>query len=106
MTPKLFVCTNLYLVYFRVHSNYILATTYRPQFPFTSSFICAAKLGPGFLTSLTEQISVYRLHAIAFIKAKCAVNLTSGSSQGVVSRDMVEDIMESPTLPRGEGGSH
>ncbi|TNN62979.1 hypothetical protein EYF80_026788 [Liparis tanakae] len=26
--------------------------------------------------------------------------------QGVVSRDILEDIMESPTLPRGEGGSH
>lgn len=33
-------------------------------------------------------------------------NLTSGSSQGVVSRDMDEDIMELPTLPRGDGGSH
>lgn len=33
-------------------------------------------------------------------------NLTSGSSQGVVSRDMDEDTMELPTLPRGDGGSH
>lgn len=39
-------------------------------------------------------------------QAKSIGDLTSGSSQGVVSRDILEDIMESPTLSRGEGGSH
>lgn len=41
--------------------HYIRATTYLPQFPLTSSFICAGKLSPGFLANVTQDISVYRL---------------------------------------------
>lgn len=74
-------------MYFHVHSNYILSTAYRPQFSFTRSFICAAKLGPGFLASLTEQVSVHGFTCHCLCQSKMCLKphlrlLTGCSFQG------------------------
>lgn len=76
---------------------------YLPLVHFTSPLISAGKLSPGFLEKFNSS---QRFLTDIKLQGKHAAKLTSGSSQGVVSRDIVEDIMESPTLPRGEGGSH